>query len=221
MARPRPDLYELLGVPPSADEDAVRQAFRRLALQHHPDRAGDQATAYFQLLTEAYRVLSDPEARDAYDTELRARNLAPPATARSGPVAGRSVEDVFGLGRGRPAGRPPDVIVRLTGALEDLLARALARRCADGAVEFALTNGEADRGGTLLFDVVAAVTCPTCDGAAAPRDLWCARCEYAGTVDDVVTVAVAVPPLVADRTEFKVAVDARGGVPPLRVRVRR
>ncbi|NJK61469.1 MAG: J domain-containing protein [Synechococcaceae cyanobacterium SM2_3_1] len=61
------DYYQLLQVDPRADRAMIKKAFRRLARQFHPDLAGAAATAHFQQLNEAYRVLQDPEQRRVYD----------------------------------------------------------------------------------------------------------------------------------------------------------
>jgi len=66
--------YDTLGVERDASESEIRQAFRRLALEHHPDRFTDAKRAAaeerFQVITEAFNVLSHPESRDNYDTEI-------------------------------------------------------------------------------------------------------------------------------------------------------
>jgi molecular chaperone DnaJ len=63
------DYYEVLGVPRDADEAALKKAYRRLAMQYHPDRNnGDRAAeARFKEVTEAYEVLRDPSKRSVYD----------------------------------------------------------------------------------------------------------------------------------------------------------
>ena len=63
------DYYALLGVAPDAAPEVIRSAFRRLALRYHPDLAGDESLQSMQLLTLAYRTLSDPNARRRYDLE--------------------------------------------------------------------------------------------------------------------------------------------------------
>lgn len=67
------DYYLILGVPRSASTRGIRQAYRRLAKKHHPDRAGDGGAADFRQAAEAYEVLSDPGLRRRYNTYLRER----------------------------------------------------------------------------------------------------------------------------------------------------
>jgi curved DNA-binding protein len=66
------DYYTVLGVAPDADDQAIKQAYRKLARQYHPDvNPGDkQAEDRFKAINEAFQALSDPEQRKKYD-ELR------------------------------------------------------------------------------------------------------------------------------------------------------
>lgn len=68
------DYYAALGVAPDADEKTIKQAYRKLARENHPDvNPGDkQAEERFKEISEAYQALSDPERRRKYD-ELRRR----------------------------------------------------------------------------------------------------------------------------------------------------
>lgn len=59
------DYYNILGVPRDADQDTIKKAFRKLAMQHHPDKGGDPAE--FQKINEAYNTLSDTDKRFQYD----------------------------------------------------------------------------------------------------------------------------------------------------------
>jgi len=62
------DFYQILGVSKSASTEEIKKAYRRLALQHHPDRGGGkEAEAKFKEANEAYQILSDPEKRKMYD----------------------------------------------------------------------------------------------------------------------------------------------------------
>ena len=85
------DYYELLGVDRAASHDEIVRAFRTEALDHHPDRTTDAASAErFKALSVAYGVLGNPERRARYD-ELRS---APPAASRpvTDPGARRSTD---------------------------------------------------------------------------------------------------------------------------------
>lgn len=63
------DYYELLEISRSADKQSIKKAYRKLALQFHPDRnqGNSEAEAKFKLINEAYEVLSDDEKRAIYD----------------------------------------------------------------------------------------------------------------------------------------------------------
>jgi curved DNA-binding protein CbpA len=63
-----PDHYEILGVQPNASDREIKVAYRKLALQYHPDKNKDDGVAdKFKAMTNAYSVLSDKKERDNYD----------------------------------------------------------------------------------------------------------------------------------------------------------
>lgn len=64
--------YEILGVRETADQDDIKKAYKKLAMQHHPDRGGDNKK--FQEISQAYDTLSDPAKRSQYDAELQGLN---------------------------------------------------------------------------------------------------------------------------------------------------
>jgi DnaJ-class molecular chaperone len=180
--------------------------------------------------------LSDVQARAYYDAD-RVAPAAPggDGSARAGSgsgggaVAGAgspSDPDFAGVYRERRhvtfggSGRGPDVIDRLSGPLEELVAAATARRNGDGSIDLVLNTTEVRRGGTAAITLPCLVPCPTCGGVAQKNRLWCARCEFAGTVVDEVTVCISIPRHVAEGTAFRVAVDPTGSTPSLRLRIR-
>jgi hypothetical protein len=69
------DFYELLQVNPKADPDTIHRVFRLLAQRYHPDNVttGDENT--FRAIADAYKILSDPEKRAAYDADYQSRRL--------------------------------------------------------------------------------------------------------------------------------------------------
>jgi DnaJ family protein A protein 2 len=58
-------LYEALGVERNASIDEIKKAYRKSAMQHHPDKGGNEAK--FKEITNAYEILSDEEKRTQYD----------------------------------------------------------------------------------------------------------------------------------------------------------
>ena len=65
MPKVEKDMYARLGLEKDADEAAIKKAYRKLALKHHPDKGGDPEV--FKTYAEAYAVLSDPEKKRVYD----------------------------------------------------------------------------------------------------------------------------------------------------------
>ena len=86
------DYYEVLGVGKNASPDEIKKAFRRLAIQHHPDKEGGDETK-FKEINEAYEVLKDSEKRGRYD-QFGHAGVGSSAASDGNPFAG------FGNGQG-------------------------------------------------------------------------------------------------------------------------
>jgi hypothetical protein len=67
-----PDYYELLQISPNADPDMIHRVYRLLAQRYHPDNGSTGDEKAFRSITDAYKVLSEPEKRAAYDVNLHA-----------------------------------------------------------------------------------------------------------------------------------------------------
>lgn len=67
---PPSNFYEILGVTPSADADALKYAFRSFAKKNHPDRVGRQGEELFIVVRDAFEALKDPTTRFAYDRSV-------------------------------------------------------------------------------------------------------------------------------------------------------
>ena len=67
------DYFSILGLQAGANDDDVRQAYKRLAMQHHPDRGGDAAK--FQEIQEAYSTLTDPQRRSQWEQQQHAQHF--------------------------------------------------------------------------------------------------------------------------------------------------
>src|SRR6187549_3628545 len=125
-APPTVDLYEVLGVSPAATTAELRRAYRRLALEHHPDRAGPQSAPRFAQIAEAYRMLADPTARTAYDAHRFARAAARPQTPDDLRADGRGWNFAFNNWSASYRRGIVDLLSRLSGPLEKLVAAGVA-----------------------------------------------------------------------------------------------
>lgn len=193
------DYYEVLGVARSASDDDLKKAYRRLAIQLHPDRnpGNKQAEERFKEVNEAYQVLSDPERRSQYD---RFGHSAFQGPQGQGPFGGFDFSqgfeevfsdifgDFFGTGRGRARSRSrrgDDLRYDLEVEFEE------AARGTEKVVRFQrLTlcescNGTRARGGST-----GARQCPNCRGTGQVRtqqgffsiSTTCSQCRGEGTI---------------------------------------
>ncbi len=165
------DYYEVLGVPRDADDKAIKDAFRRLALRYHPDRSKEpDAEARFKEIAEAYAVLSDPRKRADYDSHGFAG------------VAGFSPEDLFaGVDFGDLFG---PFGFDTGGGLFDRLFRPRARRGPprgrDLQVVLTIPLATVATGGEEAVTIRRAGPCSECGGSGARAGTQPRRCVPCG-----------------------------------------
>lgn len=169
--RPQVDPYQVLGVPRDADADTIKSAFRRQAMQYHPDRnPGDQAAEErFKELSEAYALLRDPAQRanfDRYGHQPSAR----PAPAAGGGVDWRTVftEAEIPIDWSRYQGAPTTgnaVFDMLFGMVTGFMRRSGMLPGETREVLLPLTLGEAYTGVSKRLSVPGPSVCAACRGS--------------------------------------------------------
>ena len=166
------DFYELLGVGREASGDDIKKAFRKLAMQYHPDRnPGDkQAEQRFKDINEAYDVLKDEQKRAAYDRFGHA------AFEQSGGGRGD-----FGFGAGGFA----DIFEEMFGSMMGGGGRGGNNRGSDLRYNLEITLEEAFKGRETQIRVPTLAPCETCSGSGAEpgsKPVNCPTCRGAGRV---------------------------------------
>ncbi|PWS38521.1 molecular chaperone DnaJ [Falsiroseomonas bella] len=175
------DYYQVLGVAREASEEDLKKAYRKLAMQYHPDRnQGDKAAeAKFKELNEAYDVLKDAEKRAAYDRFGHAAFEQGGGGPGAGGFAGGNpfggaFEDIFeemfgglrgGRGRGGPVGRGSDLRTAVEVTLEEAFAGAKKTIRISTTVACEACKGTGAEGAAAQ----AAATCGTCGGSGKVR----------------------------------------------------
>jgi molecular chaperone DnaJ len=169
------DYYEILGVSREASETEVKKAYRRLARSHHPDANPDDPGAEdrFKELTEAYEVLSNAEARRAYDTyghQVPRGGNGYPGGADFG-----GFQDIFEAFFGDSFG----------GSFFGGGTTRAPSRGADAEVEVEVSLREAAYGADREVNVQIVKNCEVCDGVGGTESHTCGTCGGAGMVRTV------------------------------------
>jgi molecular chaperone DnaJ len=172
------DYYEVLGLAKNATADEIKKAYRKLAIQYHPDKnPGDKASEEkFKEAAEAYEILSNPEKKSKYDQF----GHAGPASGGFG--GGMNMEDIFeqfgdifggggfgGFGRSSSGGKR-------------------VNRGTDLRIKIKLTLEEIAEGVTKKIKVNKYVSCDSCSGSGAKSGSGkktCATCNGSGQVSQV------------------------------------
>jgi len=178
------DYYEILAVARDADGEVIKKAYRKLALQYHPDRNGGdkEAEDKFKEATEAYEVLRDSTKRAAYDRYGH-------AGVKSGAGAGGFGGGGFGGGFGFEDAL--NVFMRDFGGFggfEDMFGgrgRSRVQRGQDIRLRMRLTLEEVATGVQKKLKVSLLEPCDTCSGsgsASTSGPVTCSTCQGAGEV---------------------------------------
>ena len=235
------DYYELLGVNRGANADELKKAYRKLAMQYHPDRnPGDKAAEQkFKEINEAYDVLKDEQKRAAYD---RFGHAAFEQGGGRGPGAGDfgfagGFADIFdemfgefmgGRRGGGGAQRGADLRYNLEISLEDAFGgkqasirvptAATCESCAGTGAEAGskpttckTCHGHGKVRATQGFFTIER-TCPTCHGQGQTIERPCRACGGQGRVRRERSLNVNIPAGVEDGTRIRLAGEGEAGM---------
>ncbi|MBA8899738.1 molecular chaperone DnaJ [Phyllobacterium sp. P30BS-XVII] len=236
------DYYETLGVARGADEKELKSAFRKLAMQYHPDKnPGDEKAEHkFKEIGEAYETLKDPNKRAAYDRFGHAAFENGGMGGGGGGFGGAGgfadiFEDIFGemMGGGRQrrsGGRERGADLRYN--MEITLEEAYAGKTAQIRVPTSITcdecSGSGAKPGTSPVTcntcggsgrVRAAQgffsierTCPTCHGRGQTIKDPCTKCSGQGRITEERSLSVNIPAGIEDGTRIRLTGEGEAGV---------
>ena len=232
------DYYEILGVSRTVTEVELKSAFRKQAMQCHPDRnPGDTAAeALFKEVNEAYQVLSDGQKRAAYDRfghqafEQGGGGMGEGFASSMADIFDDLFGDVMGRRGGRGGGRErgSDLRYDLEITLDEAFAGKTAQIKAPTTVTCEACAGSGAKGGSKpktcptcaghgrvraqqgFFAVER--TCPTCHGRGEKIDDPCPACSGAGRVARERTLSVNIPQGVEDGTRIRLAGEGEAGL---------
>jgi molecular chaperone DnaJ len=233
------DYYEILGVSRTSTEIELKAAFRKLAMQHHPDRnPGDKECEHrFKEINEAYDVLRDGDKRAAYDRFGHAAFEhggmgAHGFGADFGSAFADIFEGIFGMGstRGRSSGRErgSDLRYNMEISLDEAFTGKTAQIRIPTSVTCEACSGSGAKAGTKpkacascggagkirhaqgFFTLER--TCPTCHGRGQVIDDPCKVCGGGGRVTRERTLSVNIPTGVEDGTRIRLAGEGEAGL---------
>ena len=234
------DYYEVLGVSRGCTEVELKAAFRKLAMQHHPDRnPGDGDCEHrFKEINEAYDVLKDGDKRAAYDRfghaafEHGGMGGGHGFGADFGSTFADIFEGIFGMGsvRGRSSGRErgSDLRYNMEISLDEAFIGKTAQIRIPTSVICEACSGSGAKAGTKPKPCATCSgagkirhaqgfftlerTCPTCQGRGQVIDDPCKVCGGGGRVTRERTLSVNIPAGVEDGTRIRLAGEGEAGL---------
>jgi len=233
------DYYEVLGVGRQASADELKRAFRKIAMDSHPDRNPNDAVAHARFVeaSEAYSVLSDPERRRSYDLfGHSAAGAGGPAVDFSDMPFADIFDTFFGGGFGARArqrsNRGDDLRYDLTITFEEsfsgvekqleLQRLATCDHCSGSGAEPGSGHetcpgcggsGQIRRTAQSFFgQVVTQAACPTCGGAGKILKNPCAQCRGQGRLERAKRLAVKIPPGVDTGSQIRISGEGEAGL---------
>jgi len=233
------DYYEILGVTRTCSEVELKGAFRKLAMQHHPDRnPGDKECEHrFKEINEAYDILKDGDKRAAYDRFGHAAFEQGGMGAHGfgadfGSTFADIFEGIFGMGstrgRGSSRERGSDLRYNMEISLDEAFTGKTAQIRIPTSVTCEACSGSGAKAGTKpkpcatcggagkirhaqgFFTLER--TCPTCHGRGQVIDDPCKVCGGGGRVTRERTLSVNIPVGVEDGTRIRLAGEGEAGL---------
>lgn len=198
--------YIILGIPKNSSQEDIREAYRRLAKEFHPDHYGKNQ-APFQIIQEAYSVLSNPKSRKSYDHSLQPKStVSTSARDCSAEVyANEPIEPLIPDGdtRFRNLNASSRFFHQQSSVFDDMFGGLVVENIRsydpemmlpqDILIEISLSPIQAQLGGSARVDLPIQYNCPSCH--RYPRHSFaCRRCNGTGILRGEKPVFISYPP---------------------------
>ena len=206
-----PNYYDVLGVQEQATQEEIKKAYRKLAVEHHPDKGGDENR--FKEIANAYGVLGDENKRKQYDQQKNN-----PFAGFNGGGGGPSMDDIFAQFFGGQMGGNPgqrrqrqspekliDVNITVLDSFKSEQKNIVYNRkyqcgdCSGQGGERQICGQCGGQGivnqrvGTAMFVQIMTVECPNCRGKGYSLKTTCHSCQGEGTKPSMEQITIKVP----------------------------
>ena len=195
------DFYQILGVSENASQDEIKKAYRKLAVEHHPDKGGDENK--FKKISEAYDTIGDQNKRTQYDNQKQN------PFANMGGGGFNPFEDMFNQMHTQRKRAVPDKIIEVVvGAVESYkggeknITYTRNHNCGgcNGSggerINCTTCGGQGvitQQIGTGLFTQIIRQSCGSCGGRGFSYKTTCGTCHGSTTTSSVETISIKLP----------------------------
>nr|WP_320017510.1 DnaJ domain-containing protein [uncultured Desulfobacter sp.] len=218
------DYYLVLGITSDATLDEIKDAYRRLAKEFHPDRYGENHSP-FLAVQEAYSILSDPIKRQTHDLEILSQKKKSRPKSGEPTISGprKRVEPLIPEYEQAMDFRPANFsrsFYTYRPSFDELFdtmpcnfrqrSQSKSERIENLNVVITLTPEQAFRGGQIKLALPVQLKCPSCSGQGWVGAYECPRCRGEGILSEECPVMVSYPSGVSDNHVVRMSLDRYG-----------
>lgn len=196
------DYYKIFGLSPNCSQEEVKQAYRKLARNCHPDSCGKEDSSEFLELQEAYEAIGEKSQRSNYD---RKRQIEQQRSQNIPTYSFHTRETGF------------DFPFSYENYFNQILNQFLkddpfypGTHGFDNQMGLILTPAEARVGGIIPVEVPIHQSCPVCRGWGNNMFFFCDHCGGSGSIKQIVKIKIEIPPNIPNFSQFNFSIPGYG-----------